>query len=198
MSPPLSSAPSLVLVDDDSIIAESLEYVLSDEYRVSLAKDRPDCIHLLETMGEPPQLALVDLGLPPDTHKPDEGFSLIEHIIQHYPSTRVLVLSGQDSKKYVDAARKLGAVDFVAKPCDVAELKARLKQQLQTEQLPTMENSEIRGIVGSSPAIELLRMQIKQLANSPYPVLIHRNHARLPGNSHCYQKIDQVLHRHRT
>lgn len=165
-------APSLLLVDDDVIIAESLEYVLSDEYDVIIAHDRQDGINQLNKLATPPQLALVDLGLPPDTHKPDEGFSLIEYIIKNFPATRVLVLSGQDDKKYVDGAKKLGAVDFVAKPCDVAELKARLKQQLELEYQPTGDKRSVIGIVGHSPAIELLRMQIRQLADAPYPVLI--------------------------
>jgi DNA-binding NtrC family response regulator len=172
MDSQVPKTPSLVLVDDDVIIAESLEYVLSDEYNVTIAKDRQDCIRLLNDLDAPPQLALVDLGLPPDTHKPDEGFSLIEYITSNYPSVRVLVLSGQDDKRYVDGARKLGAVDFVAKPCDVAELKARLKQQLEQEYQPRAEYDAAMGLVGSSPSIELLRMQIRQLADSPYPVLI--------------------------
>lgn len=172
MNSAVLSAPSLLLVDDDSIIAESLEYVLSDEYRVTVAKDREQGMHMLGSMLTPPQLALIDLGLPPDTHKPDEGFALIEYINEHFPTTRVLVLSGQDGKKYVDGAKKLGAVDFVAKPCDVAELKVRLKKQLEIVNHPSLAISSIKGIEGQSPVIELLRMQIKQLADSPYPVLI--------------------------
>ncbi len=166
------SAPNILLVDDDAIIAESLEYVLSDEYQVSVAKNRQQGIDLLAKMDSPPQLALVDLGLPPDTHKPDEGFALIDYINEHFPSTRVLVLSGQDGKKFVDGAKKLGAADFVAKPCDVAELKVRLKKQLEFVSHPSLNKTSIKGIVGTSPAIELLRMQIEQLAGSPYPVLI--------------------------
>ncbi len=164
--------PSLLLVDDDTIIAESLEYVLSDEYAVSIASDRKGSIRLLKEMDAPPELALVDLGLPPDTHKPDEGFAVIEYINEHFPSTRVLVLSGQDENKYVEAAKTLGAADFVAKPCDVAELKVRLKRQLQVEASPTGSQQQAMGIIGESAEIELLRMQIKQLADSPYPVII--------------------------
>lgn len=164
--------PSLLLVDDDSIISESLQYVLSDEYEVSLAPDRASAVEQLAARGAPPQLMLVDLGLPPDTHKPDEGFALIEFVREQYPATRIIVLSGQDDQKYVDAAQKLGALDFVAKPCDVAELKARLKQYVETAQPSSSGSPQIEGIVGQSAAIELLRMQIKQLADSPYPVLI--------------------------
>ncbi len=165
--------PSLLLVDDDSIISESLKYVLSDEYRVTLAFDRNNCIEQLSQMVPPPQLVLVDLGLPPDTHKPDEGFAVIEYTCKHFPTAKVIVLSGQDEQKYVEAAKKLGAVDFVAKPCDVAELKVRLKRQVETSDDVSHELQAISGIVGKSSAIELLRMQIKQLADSPYPVLIH-------------------------
>ncbi len=164
--------PSLLLVDDDVIISQSLQYVLSDEYRVSLAADRADAVAQLAGLDQPPQLMLIDLGLPPDTHKPDEGFALIELVREQYPATRVIVLSGQDEQKYVDAAKKLGALDFVAKPCDVAELKARLKKQVDSDLPESSVASQIEGIIGHSAAIELLRMQIKQLADSPYPVLI--------------------------
>jgi DNA-binding NtrC family response regulator len=171
MDTPAVVAPALLLVDDDAIIAESLEYILSDEYRVSVAADRTQCIELLKRQAEPPALALVDLGLPPDTHKPDEGFALIEYLHRYYPQTRIVVLSGQDERRHVDSARSLGAVDFIPKPCDVAELKARLKQHLGAVESGAL-NDALTGIVGQSPAIELLRMQVKQLADSPYPVLI--------------------------
>jgi DNA-binding NtrC family response regulator len=164
--------PTLLLVDDDSIIAESLEYVLSDEYDVKIAFDRHNSIKILAAYSTPPMLALVDLGLPPDTHKPDEGFAVIEYINEYFPSTRIIVLSGQDDRKYVESAKKLGAVDFISKPCDVAELKARLRQYISQDQADLSEHRPLTGIVGQSAAIELLRMQIKQLADSPYPVLI--------------------------
>jgi DNA-binding NtrC family response regulator len=164
--------PTLLLVDDDSIIAESLEYVLSDEYDVKIAYDRLNCVQVLASYESPPMLALVDLGLPPDTHKPDEGFAVIEYIHEHFPGTSIIVLSGQDEQKYVESAKKLGASDFISKPCDVAALKARLRPFLSQEKNNEPEQRPLKGIVGESPAIELLRMQIKQLADSPYPVLI--------------------------
>ena len=119
--------PTLLLVDDDAIIADSLEYVLSEEYQVERAVDRPTSFDTLSKMKKSPNLALVDLGLPPDTHTPDEGLAVIRKISQMHPSTRVLVLSGQDTKKHVLQAKEDGAVDFIAKPCDIAEIRVRLK-----------------------------------------------------------------------
>jgi DNA-binding NtrC family response regulator len=164
--------PTLLLVDDDAIIADSLEYVLSEEYRIERACDRPTSFELIESLTESPTLALVDLGLPPDTHRPDEGLAVIRKIAQMHPSTRVLVLSGQDNKKHVLQAKEEGAVDFIAKPCDIAEIKVRLKRQIVAGGGEAGGHGEVEGIIGSSAEIELLRMQIRQIADSPYPVLI--------------------------
>ena len=164
--------PTLFLVDDDDIIADSLEYVLSEEYDIERASDRPSSFELIVKMSVSPTLALIDLGLPPNTHRPDEGLAVIRKISQKHPSTRVIVLSGQDNKRHIFQAKEDGAVDFIAKPCDIAEIKVRLKQQVIASGGDAGSHGEIEGIVGSSQAIELLRMQIRQIADSPYPVLI--------------------------
>ncbi len=172
MSLPSVKKPTLLLVDDDAIIADSLEYMLKSEYQIERASDRLTSFELLNNLQDSPELALVDLGLPPDTHRPDEGLAVIRKISQMHPSTRVLVLSGQDNKKHVFQAREDGAVDFIAKPCDIAEIKVRLKQQIKAVGGKDVSDGEMPGMVGSSETIELLRMQIRQLAESPYPVLI--------------------------
>jgi two-component system nitrogen regulation response regulator GlnG len=164
--------PTLLLVDDDAIIADSLEYVLSEEYDIERASDRPSSFDLIDRLADSPTLALVDLGLPPNTHRPDEGLAVIRKISQKHPSTRVLVLSGQDNKKHVFQAKEDGAVDFISKPCDIAEIKVRLKKQIIAGGGNDSGHGDIEGIVGSSEEIELLRMQIRQIADSPYPVLI--------------------------
>jgi two-component system nitrogen regulation response regulator GlnG len=171
---PLSSdkKPTLLLVDDDAIIADSLEYVLSEEYDIERAVDRPSSFELIDRLTTSPTLALVDLGLPPNTHRPDEGLAVIRKLSQMHPSTRVLVLSGQDNKKHVFQAKEDGAVDFIAKPCDIAEIKVRLRQQIIAAGGDASGHGDIEGLIGSSREIELLRMQIRQIADSPYPVLI--------------------------
>jgi DNA-binding NtrC family response regulator len=171
---PLNSEkkPTLLLVDDDAIIADSLEYILSDEYQVERASDRASSFALMDKMSASPTLALVDLGLPPNTHRADEGLAVIRKIAQMHPTTRVLVLSGQDNKKHMFQAREEGAVDFISKPCDIAEIKVRLKKQIIAGGGDDIGHGDIEGIIGSSEAIELLRMQICPLAESPYPVVI--------------------------
>ena len=77
-----------------------------------------------------PDLALVDLGLPPAPHLPDEGFKLIGDLLAHSPRVRIFVLTGQNEDSNARHARALGAVEFVAKPCEPAFLRTALARAL--------------------------------------------------------------------
>jgi PleD family two-component response regulator len=46
--------PTLLLVDDDAIIADSLEYVLSEEYEIERASDRASSFKLMSDMSDSP------------------------------------------------------------------------------------------------------------------------------------------------
>jgi DNA-binding NtrC family response regulator len=164
----------LLLVDDDPLIAESLRFVLSEDFDVTVVMTRADAKRYLTGAERMPELALVDLGLPPTAHRPDEGLALINELPAFNPHIKTLVLSGQDEGENVHQALARGAVDFIAKPCDVALLKARLQHQLKINQVEFAEprREASCGLVGSCAAMELLKAQIGQLASSPFPILI--------------------------
>ena len=172
----MANLPSLLLVDDDPLISESLAFVLKDSFNVHIVATREEVKRLLYTMPVAPDLALVDLGLPPNPHSPEEGFALVAELITFNPSIKILILSGQDAIENVRHALTLGAVDFIPKPCDMELLKARLKHQkmiLEAEQkLREEPEQKDCGLIGQSTAMETLRTQIKQFANSPFSVLV--------------------------
>lgn len=169
------SRPALLLVDDDPLIVESLSLVLQDQYLVYTAESRPACRELIRTLEPVPSLALVDLGLPPLPHNPDEGFQLINELTSYNPSMKILVLSGQSEQENIQHALTLGAVDFVPKPCDMMLLKARLEHQ---QMMVSAEHSQIESgadddtLLGSSKAIKTLHELISQFADTPFPVII--------------------------
>jgi DNA-binding NtrC family response regulator len=156
----------LLVVDDDPLITDALGFALGADYEVHSCDSRAGAIALLRQLGEAPPLALVDLGLPPTPHSPDEGFELIGDLLAHSPAMKIFVLSGQNDAANARHARALGAWEFVAKPSDPALLKRMLAKALE---LPAGAPSEL---VGESPAIARLRSQIAQFAAAPYPVLI--------------------------
>ncbi len=173
----MANLPSLLLVDDDPLISESLAFVLKDSFNVHIVATREEVKRLLYTIPVLPDLALVDLGLPPNPHSPEEGFTLVSELLTFNPSIKILILSGQDAIENVRHALTLGAVDFIPKPCDMELLKARLKHQnmiLEAEQkLKTKEPQKKEcDLIGQSTAMETLRTQIKQFANSPFSVLV--------------------------
>ncbi|HLP97722.1 MAG TPA: sigma-54 dependent transcriptional regulator [Sideroxyarcus sp.] len=167
--------PALLIVDDDPLIRDSLRLVLADEFDIHLAEDRAHAIRLLRDMASPPQLALVDLGLPPVPHRPDEGFRLITELLAHSPSIKVITLSGQSEESNARHARTLGAIEFVAKPCTPETLRTLLHDALriqQSEQAEPADSRSLFGIVGNSQPIQAMRNQIELYAPTPYPVLI--------------------------
>src|SRR6267154_1059537 len=90
--------PELLIVDDDPLIVDTLSFVLGKDYRVLAAGSRAQVKSLLRQLDSAPALALVDLGLPPTPHRPDEGFQLITDLLAHSPSIKILVLSGQNDE----------------------------------------------------------------------------------------------------
>jgi DNA-binding NtrC family response regulator len=167
--------PELLLIDDDVLIVESLSMVLQSEFQVHTAESRAQARKLVQRLDDVPSLALVDLGLPPLPHNPDEGFELINELISFNPNMKILVLSGQSDKENIQHALTLGAVDFIPKPCDISLLKARLAHQLMminAEISQAETGTEDHSLLGESAAIKTLHELIKQFADTPFPVII--------------------------
>lgn len=163
--------PDLLIVDDDPLITDTLNFVLSRDFSVYVADSRAQVKTLLRQLDNPPQLALIDLGLPPVPHRPDEGFRLISELIAYSPGIKIVVLSGQSDEANARHARTLGAIEFVAKPCEPETLKNLLKQALEIRDAELGAAAET-GLLGKSMLVEKLRQQISQFANAPFPVLI--------------------------
>ncbi|HEX6268518.1 MAG TPA: sigma-54 dependent transcriptional regulator [Burkholderiales bacterium] len=162
----MTAKPALLVVDDDPLIIDTLGFALGTDYEVLAAESRPQAIELVRGMPRAPQLALVDLGLPPTPHSPEEGFRLIADLLAHSPAMKIFVLSGQNEAANARHARALGAWEFVAKPSDPVALKRLLDRAAALAAPPATE------LIGASAPIEKLRSQIAQFAASPFPVLI--------------------------
>ena len=163
--------PALLVVDDDPLITDTLAFALGPDFEVHACDSRGNAIDLLRQLEQAPPIALVDLGLPPAPHRPDEGFQLIADLLAHSPAMKIFVLSGQNDAANARHARALGAWEFIAKPCDPATLKRALSRALEIPKT-TAAPGETSGLIGHSPALDRLRRQLAQFAASPHPVLI--------------------------
>ncbi len=193
------SRPVLMIIDDDPLITDTLHFVLSKHFEVCVADSRAQAKSLLRQLDEPPALALVDLGLPPMQHKPDEGFKMIGELLAHSPSMKIHVLSGQSDDVNVKHALALGALDFIPKPCDVDKLRELLLNSLKVQSVELTELADTKqaedkngGMIGESLPMQTLITQIRQFADSPFPVLIEGESGsgkeRVASNFHRFSK----------
>lgn len=168
--------PLLLLIDDDPVIRDSLQFVLQDDFDIETAESRNDVRELLLTLRRAPDAVLLDLGLPPDVHSPEQGFALIGDLLAVSPHIKILILSGQDDRQNVKHALALGAFDFVAKPCEVELLRSRLLHSLFIRDAEvSLQHEAIKRddrFIGDSLAMNNLRAQIEQFRDTPFPVLI--------------------------
>lgn len=170
---PTQQKPLLLIVDDDPLITDTLGYSMQQAFEVVASHSRAHCMQLMRELRRPPEAALIDLGLPPQPHRPDEGFFLIGELLQNSPEMKIVVLSGQNDDSNARHARTIGAVDFVAKPCDPGDLLETLRRALTFRAVETSQRASANAaLIGNSEPMQRLRAQLRQVANSPFPVLI--------------------------
>lgn len=173
MSAHHEARPLLLLVDDDPAIAETLAWVLEADFQVLPTASRAAALETLRNTSRPLDTALIDLGLPPHPHRPDEGLALVSDLLAADPGLKIVVLSGQDAVASARHARAMGAFEFHAKPAAPAVLREALLRaaKLTAEDRALAHQTRI-GLIGDSPAMQALREQISRLAGAPFPVLI--------------------------
>lgn len=174
------SLPCLLLVDDDPLIVDTLSIVLGRHFEVIDADCHDQALARLDSLARVPMLALIDLGLPPEPHAPDQGYRLIVSLLARAPDMKIVALSGQDEEITGRHARALGAVEFVSKPAHPADLLGVLDRIVAAAGAERGAagaaalggSAPLAALVGDSAAMQGLKTQIQLYANSPFPVLI--------------------------
>lgn len=116
---------SILVVDDDELVRKTLSVLVSSlGYRCQLASDGVEAIKVLKS-------AKCDLVLS-DVIMPNmDGLELLKYIIRHHVETDVIIATGYNERtSYADVIRA-GAIDFIKKPIDQAELEAKLARALR-------------------------------------------------------------------
>jgi DNA-binding NtrC family response regulator len=167
----VTSKPALLIVDDDPLIGEGLSFVLREDFEIQVCEARADAIRLVGSGGFVPDIALIDLGLPPLTSVPTEGFRLVSELLTAVPTLRILILSGQNETSNARRALALGAFALVPKPCEPKHLRRLLLAAMADHPSASDQNNNPR-LVGESPPIRRLRAEIDTIAGSHHPVLI--------------------------
>lgn len=123
----------LLIVDDDVAITRQLFWMLSDEFEVLTAHDLQTAIRRA-TVYEP-DVAILDLHLPPTVNSPDTGLRILEYVKAHLPSSKVFIVSSASCAETQKRCIGQGADGFLSKPLDVERLLSFVRRLGMAEQL---------------------------------------------------------------
>jgi DNA-binding response OmpR family regulator len=113
----------LVVADDDPVTRRLLEGVLGQlGFDIVLAKDGIQALEIL-TSADPPPIAILDWMMPGMT-----GIDVCRRLREQAPSgpSYVLIVTSREQTEDLVAALDAGADDYVTKPFQLEELKARV------------------------------------------------------------------------
>jgi len=164
---------SILIVDDESGIRESLSSLLREEgYSVEAVASGEECLN--SVAAKPIDLILLDVWLPGI-----DGLATLERLNEHESVPMVIMISGHGKIETAVRATKLGAFDFIEKPLSLDKIILVVKNALDFGRLER-ENRMLRAeleqrhqILGDSIPMKALRQQIALTAPTSGRVLIY-------------------------
>lgn len=162
--------PVLLVIDDDSLIHDSLELLLPDHWKIQNAY----------SLAEAPASGVfhaifVDMHLTPNT-KVAEGPAIIAAMRERFPLAEIYGMSGDLTIELMEKALAAGARKFFAKPLHPDEVTMSFDK---IEALWALRSSEAKHRtththqwIGQSKAAEKIRFEIANLAGEVSPILI--------------------------
>jgi two-component system response regulator AtoC len=118
--------PSILVIDDDASIAETLDLYLTEEgYKVRTALTGTDGLN--KYVQEPSDVVILDIRLP-DV----DGFTVLEDLKEENENVKVIMITAFHDMETTINAMKSGAFDYIHKPVNVDELDLAIKKALKT------------------------------------------------------------------
>ncbi len=165
--------PSLLIVDDEPSILQSLGGLLSDEgFGVTTAVNGYEALKIIE--AESPDLVLLDIWMPGI-----DGIETLKEIKKENPNIQVIIITGHGTIETAVKATKLGAYDLIEKPLSIDKVIVAINNALNFRRLEeenkylrkkTIEKNSING--NSSRTMEL-KMNIAKAAPTDTWILIN-------------------------
>ena len=165
---------SVLIVDDEVGVRESLKMILKKDYEVFLAKDAEEAFSQIKAQS--PDVILLDIILPGL-----DGLRVLERIKQNDPDSIVIMITATNTAKTAVEAMKLGAYHYVTKPFDNDELRLiisrslsekALKQELIFRREEMDKSFDFDNIIHKSSVMKDIFKVVKQIADSKSTALI--------------------------
>ena len=164
--------PSILIVDDEPSILQSLAGLLIDEgFDVRTASNGYEALKTIDS--ESPDLVLLDIWMPGL-----DGIDTLQEIKKNNPFIQVIIITGHGTIETAVKATKMGAYDLIEKPLSIDKIILAINNALNYRRLEE-ENRYLRkkmieknSISGNSPPIQLLKKQVAVAAPTDTWILI--------------------------
>lgn len=169
----MSRVANILLVDDEPGMLRYIRTLLEvDDHKVQTACTGEEAVEYVQK-GSSPDLVLLDLLMPGI-----DGLQTLDQLRRLKPGLKVVMLSCVNDTRKVVQAMRLGAVDYLTKPFQKAELDAVIGQCIGTSAKGESYAGEVEELcddvffVAASPAMKKIRSQAALVANVEIPVLL--------------------------
>ncbi|HEX8705371.1 MAG TPA: sigma-54 dependent transcriptional regulator [Myxococcaceae bacterium] len=165
----------ILVVDDQRNLRFTTAFLLREAgYTVFEASSGEEALAQLATQSV--DLLLTDLMM-----EPMDGLTLLKKALEAVPGLQVIMMTAFGSIETAVEAMRLGACDYVTKPCKDRELRYRVERALELTKLQSAvsmfagefnRRHDISALVGNSPAMRELTTRLMRVALSDATVLI--------------------------
>lgn len=171
------TSKALLVVEDDPGLQSQMRWCF-DDYDVTISGDRTDAIN--QFRRHQPGVVLLDLGLPPDPGGVTEGLATLEQILSMAPTTKIIIVTGDNDRANAVKAIGLGAYDFYQKPVDPEILtlvvdrahRVNTLEQENQQLLCAQQTMPLEGVIGASPQLLKVCQTIEKIAPSNITTLL--------------------------
>ena len=154
----------LLIVDDEEPVRNLFAAYLSETYTCETASDAQEALEILAR--GPVALVLTDIQMPGLG-----GIELLRKILELYPETAVIIASGVDRTQRVIDAIRVGASDYLLKPCELDVLGLSVERALERRILLRnarryKKDLELRNSELAQQKGELVRLQAQMVQSA--------------------------------
>ena len=185
----------VLVVDDDELVRMTLSVLVGSlGYHCLVASDGTEAIAVLNSTAV--DLVLSDIVMPGM-----DGLELLKNIREDFKNTDVMISTGFHEKASYAEVIKCGAIDFIKKPIDQAELEAKLARAVRERQMirdleRLSQQDSLTSILNRRAFDERFSYEVERAFRQNYPLMlafIDIDNFKTYNDDHGHQEGDKVL-----
>ena len=185
----------ILIVDDDELVRMTHSVLVGSlGYHCLVAGDGVEAIAVLKSTAV--DLVFSDIVMPGM-----DGLQLLRHVRENYKETDVIISTGYHEKASYSEVIKAGAIDFIKKPVDQAELEAKLaravRERTMMRELERLSKQDgLTSILNRRAFDERFSSEVERAHRQNYPLMlaiIDIDNFKEYNDKHGHLEGDKVL-----